>query len=63
MKIAIFAFLLVVVLTLVGMDTVDAVKGGWNFRLPRGRSKGKGNAHTLKNVNERMFVETEDVGM
>ena len=47
-------------LTLVEMDTVDALSGG--IRLPRGRIRGKRNAYTLKNVNERMFVETEDVG-
>ena len=39
MKIAIFAFLLVVVLTLVEMDTVDALSGG--IRLPRAELEGK----------------------
>lgn len=87
MKIDIFAFLLVVVLTLVEsqlgdnhhgkwrgliqtkpeMDAVDKLreKRGLNYKLPRDRVHARSvarNAHTLQNVNERMFAETEDVG-
>jgi hypothetical protein len=82
-KIAVFAVLMVVVLTLVEskphkrtlgfiqtrpeMDDVDELgqKRGLNYILPRATVHARSvarNAHTLKNVNERMFAETEDAG-
>ena len=83
MKIAIFAVLMVVVLTLVEskplqkdhgfiqtrpeMDAVDELrqKRGLNYKLSRATVHARSvarNAHTLKNVNERMFAEAEDAG-
>jgi hypothetical protein len=49
------------------MDAVDELrqKRGLNYKLPRERVHARSvarNEHTLKNVNERMFAETEDVG-
>jgi hypothetical protein len=49
------------------MDAVDVLrqKRGLNYKLPRERVHARSvarNEHTLKNVNERMFAETEDVG-
>jgi hypothetical protein len=49
------------------MDAVDELrqKRGLNYKLPRERVHARNvarNKHTLKNVNERMFAETEDVG-
>jgi hypothetical protein len=83
MKNAVFAVLIVVVLTLVEskpiqktsgfiqtrpeMDAVDELgqKKGLNYKLSRATVHARSvarNAHTLKNVNERMFAETEDAG-
>ena len=49
------------------MDAVDELrqKRGLNYKLSRARVHARSvarNAQTLKNVNERMFAETEDAG-
>ena len=83
MKIAVFAVLMVVVLTLVEskplqrtlgfihtrpeMDDVDELRKerGLNYKLSKATVHARSvarYAHSLKNVNERIFAETEDAG-